>query len=173
MKSLEIRTGDEALERALRVWWREFSPSCPDGRWMITDVDCFAPLGISREITISGRSGKAALLRPFSYEELETLFVLRTGEKTDEERLVFLEKTVLLDGRPLKLSPLERRLLRLLWDAEEPLSARQLSLALWGEERSSNQVNVYISYLRRKTGSRGSAPLIYTARGKGFYIEHG
>ena len=55
---------------------------------------------------------------------------------------------------------------------DQPASAAWLSLALVGEERTSNQINVYIRYLRQKTDLPGRERLIYTQKGRGFYLKN-
>ena len=167
---LEIRTKDEVLRRALECWWKDFSCRCPERDFVITDLASFAPLGCANEITLSAANEKGALPRPFSYEELEN--ALFEAEQKKTPRLVFTAEGARLDGRKLSLSPLEGRLLRLLDEADGPLSAKELSLRLFGEERPSNQINVYINYLRKKTDLPGKERLIRTVRNKGFYISH-
>ncbi len=172
MKTLSIRTTDAVLERALRLWWNDFSIFCLPGKWTVTDLDSFPRLDLPKEFTVSFGDARADLLRPFSYEALEKLFLSTSERPTREERLVFCGENVFLDGNSLSLTPLEKRLLELLWQAEEPLSKEALSLALWGVEHKSNQINVYINYLRKKTEFPDKKPLIHTLWGKGFYIEH-
>lgn len=169
MKHFEIRTKDEVLKRALSCWWEEFAPRAPEGAVVIlTDLDS-EKAGGGGEITLS-RSLPCHLRRPFAFEELEALIL----QKQTKERLLLSEKTVFLDGKPLSLSPLEKRLLTLLAErsAETPVSAEELSLALWGEVRASNQINVYIRYLRKKTDTPGKEGLIHTVRGRGYYLKN-
>jgi len=48
-----------------------------------------------------------------------------------------------------------------------PVSQAQLTTAVWGQPQSSNLVEVYIGYLRRKLG----ADQIRTVRGVGYVLE--
>ncbi|MBQ8911572.1 MAG: winged helix-turn-helix transcriptional regulator [Clostridia bacterium] len=169
MKSLEIRSGDETLKNALSCWFEDFRHRLPgEGTIVISDLDSVPAAGIPNEITLS-RSAPATLARPFSFEELEQAILLQPPKAP---RLVFGEQSAFLDGRELFLSPLEDRLLRLLASQRRPMDKRELSLALWGEERASNQINVYIRYLRKKTDLEGKERLIHTLQGKGFYLKN-
>jgi DNA-binding response OmpR family regulator len=167
--SLEIRTEDRRLKQALRCWFEEFQFRLQDERTvLITDLDSAGATGLPFEITLSRRL-PATLSRPFSFEELERA-VLQAD--SPEKRLFFTEKGVFLDGKELSLSPLELRLLALLDGADRPLSGEELSLMLFGKERTSNQINVYIRYLRKKTDLEGKERLIHTLHGKGFYLKN-
>lgn len=173
MKELQIRTADRTLACALESWWQDFSGKAPEGRWIISDIDTVPPLQVPGEITLSALS-QGDLCRPFSMSELEKLLMGEGSEREERpsgKRLVLTENRAWLDGRELQLSPLEFRMLSVLKSAERPLSADEISMALWGEQRTSNQVNVYISYLRKKTELLGMPRLIYTVRGKGFYLN--
>ena len=171
MRSIQIRTNDEVLKRALEGWWAEFEPCAPaDLCLTLTDLESFPKAG-GEEITLS-RTPPCHLLRPFSFEQLEELI---TGRPSGSgKRLILQENKALLDGRELDLTPLEHRMLVLLAEhsKENPISAAELSLALWGEERASNQINVYISYLRQKTDLPHKERLIHTLRGRGFYLKN-
>ena len=169
MNDLEIRTNDGILRSALEAWWKDFSLRLPDGRYILTDLDAFPPLGCPGECTLSYKK-EADLRRPFAFEDLEDLFLRRCAAQT--KRLVAAPDGVFLDGKKLSLSKLEERLLRLLAEATAPMDARSLSLALWGAERPSNQIGVYIGYLRRKTDTPDGRRLIFTQKGKGYYIQN-
>jgi two-component system, OmpR family, response regulator len=74
-------------------------------------------------------------------------------------------------GVPVDLSPTEFRLLAFLM--EHPglvLTKRQLLEHVWGYEGSSQVVETYISYLRRKLDPLGP-PLIHTQRGVGYALR--
>ena len=168
MRELDVRTNDEILRKALTCWWRDFSPRLPDGRYVLTDLDACPPLGCASECTLSYNK-EGDLTRPFAFEDLEKLFLEKCATPV---RLIFAPDGVFLDGERLSLSPLEKRLLYLLAEASAPMDARALSMALWGEERPSNQVTVYIGYLRKKTDRPDGRRLIFTQKGKGYYIQN-
>ena len=74
-------------------------------------------------------------------------------------------------GVPVDLSPTEFRLLAFLM--EHPglvLTKRQLLEHVWGYGGSSQVVETYISYLRRKLDPLGP-PLIHTQRGIGYALR--
>lgn len=137
-------------------------------------------LGKENEIVFSETPGKGQLVRPFSFEELEGLFgesgksaaPEREGAHRQGQRLIFSGERAILDGQPLLLTPLEGRLLKALLDAERPLSSSELSERLFGTVRPSNQVSVYIGYLRKKTDLPGKERLIFTAHGRGYYLKN-
>ena len=169
MNSLEIRTNDGVLRRALEAWWEDFSSRLPNGRYVLTDLDGFLPLGCENECTVSYKKD-ADLRRPFAFEDLEELFLCRCAP--EGKRLIPAPDGIFLDGKKLSLTKLEERLLRLLSEADAPMDARALSLALWGAERPSNQIGVYIGYLRKKTDRPDGRRLIFTQKGKGYYIQN-
>ncbi len=171
MNSLEIRTNDTVLHKALVSWWQSYRSICPEGDYLLTDLDSVPSLGVRNEFTIS-RKYPADLSRPFSFEELEQIFEKqRNGfQKT---RLTKRDDTFFLDGNRLNLSPLEQKILTLLFESKEPLSVNTMETVLFGAARASNQINVYIRYLRNKTDLPGRPPLILTVRGKGFYLQNG
>ena len=77
-------------------------------------------------------------------------------------------------GRPVDLSPTEYRLLRhLLRNPRRVLSRAQILEAVWGYDfgSSSNSLDVYISYLRRKTEVGGAGRLVQTVRGVGYVLR--
>ncbi len=180
MNSLTVRTKDEELMKALRCWWEEFSLRLPEGKWILTDGDTEKVLGKENEIVFSETPGKGQLVRPFSFEELEGIFSgsgkLIASSKEEEfgqdKRLFFSREGAILDGQSLCLTPLEERLLRALSDADRPLSSSELSIRLFGTVRPSNQISVYIGYLRKKTDLPGKERLIFTAHGRGYYLKN-
>ena len=90
--------------------------------------------------------------------------VLRHGELVVDTE--FGDVTV--DGRPVSLSPTEYALLMaLMAEPGEVVPPHRLAREVWSEPASSNLVQVYISYLRRKIG----AERIRTVRGEGYVLE--
>jgi DNA-binding response OmpR family regulator len=79
-------------------------------------------------------------------------------------------RQVMLEGKPVELSPREFAiLLVLLESAGRALSREQLEQGLygWGDEVESNAVEVHIHHLRKKLG----AELIRTIRGVGYLMD--
>jgi len=75
------------------------------------------------------------------------------------------------DGRELELTKTEFDLLELLmYNAGIVLTRDQIYERIWGFdfETSSKSLDVYISYLRRKTEEAGESRLIHTVRGVGY-----
>ena len=78
-------------------------------------------------------------------------------------------KSASVGGKPVKLSDTEYRLLcRLREYGKKPLSPADV-IDILGTS-TSNELNVYICYLRRKL-ERGNLRLIRTIRGKGYILE--
>jgi two-component system, OmpR family, response regulator MprA len=122
------------------------------------------------------------LVKPFELEELlaRVRALLRRGVGTsrDEEILKYAglrmntsTREVTRDGRVLDLTRTEFTLLELfLTHPRQVLTREQILKAVWGFdfEPSSNSLDVYVMYLRRKTG----APrLINTVRGVGYVLR--
>ena len=85
-----------------------------------------------------------------------------------------LRRTAVRGGRPIELTPLEYRLLEYLCYRTGEVVTR---LDIWervfedGSGGSSNAVDVYIGYLRRKLNAEGDPELIHTRRGQGYVVE--
>ncbi len=78
--------------------------------------------------------------------------------------------------RPLDLTRTEFLLLELfLAHPRQVLGREQILSAVWGFdfEPSSNSLDVYVMYLRRKTEADGEARLIHTVRGVGYVLKAG
>ena len=81
---------------------------------------------------------------------------------------------VLVEGRPVTLTPLEYGLLTCLLEARGQVLSREALLdQVWGYDREpiSNVVEVYVGYLRRKTEAEGEPRLIHTVRGVGYVLR--
>jgi len=122
------------------------------------------------------------LVKPFEFAELlaRIRVLLRHGYAHPSSVIEVADLEVDLGrrearraGEPLELTAREFALLELL-----ALRANQVvsRLEIWeklyetDEDRSSNVVDVYISYLRRKI-DRGRTPLIVTRRGQGYMLR--
>ncbi len=120
------------------------------------------------------------LVKPFALEELlariRALLRRAGGATTDVHRIGDLEvnvatREVRRGEIPLELTKTEFDLLELL--VEHPgvvLNRSVIYERIWGFdfETSSNSLDVYIGYLRRKTEADGRSRLIHTVRGVGY-----
>ncbi len=83
-------------------------------------------------------------------------------------------KTVLCDGSDLALAPAERSLLELLLrDAGKVVPKRRIEHAFseFGDERTTNAVELAVSRLRKKLEGRPSGAIIETVRGVGYLLR--
>ena len=121
------------------------------------------------------------LVKPFALDELLArlrALLRRTGVSGDDD--VLRVGDLMLDpprrqawrgDRELELTKTEFDLLELLlYNAGIVLTRDQIYERIWGYdfETSSKSLDVYISYLRRKTEENGEARLIHTVRGVGY-----
>jgi two-component system response regulator QseB len=132
-----------------------------------------------RDQVIAGLRGDRDdyLLAPFGVDELVARLRLRVrdGEAAEPSLLRRGDVTVdtalglvSVDGKLVTLTPTEFALLTILIsNPDQALSREQLTTMLWREPPSSNVVEVYIGYLRRKLG----AERIRTVRGVGYLLE--
>jgi two-component system, OmpR family, response regulator len=127
-----------------------------------------------REQTVSLLRGTLDdyLTTPFPVEELVSRLRLRISDRTVLRAGVVTVDTALglvsVAGRLVTLSPTEYALLvALAGRPGEPVSQDCLTTAVWGQPKSSNVVEVYIGYLRRKLG----ADRIRTVRGAGYVLD--
>jgi two-component system response regulator MprA len=121
------------------------------------------------------------LVKPFALDELLArlrALLRRTSMSGDDEVLRVSDlsldparRQVWRGDRPLELTKTEFDLLELLlYNAGIVLTREQIYERIWGFdfETSSKSLDVYISYLRRKTEEAGEARLIHTVRGVGY-----
>ena len=126
------------------------------------------------------------LTKPFALEELRArlraLLRRAAAEETDEmERLVYddlvldpLARTVHRGERNIDLTRTEFALLELLMrNAGRPLQRDVIMDRVWGweSEPTSNSLEVFVGYLRRKTEAAGEPRLIHTVRGVGYVLR--
>jgi DNA-binding response OmpR family regulator len=122
------------------------------------------------------------LTKPFSLAELlaRVRAVLRRSTRPYEavlqvEDLVLdrMHRTVARAGRPIELTPKEFALLEfLMQNAHRPVSRSRIIEHVWNLafDTSTNVVDVYINYLRKKVDQGFSRRLIRTVRGVGYQI---
>jgi two-component system response regulator MprA len=121
------------------------------------------------------------LVKPFALDELHARLraLLRRGAGRDD-RLAYADLELDLatlrvhrGGRRIELTVTERRLLEILLAHPEQVLLRDtLYERVWGADLSmtSNALDVYIGYLRRKLEADGAPRLIQTVRGLGFML---
>jgi two-component system response regulator MprA len=125
------------------------------------------------------------LVKPFALQELLARLraLLRRTLEADGAALRFADlsldpetREVCRGERAIELTRTEFLLLELLLRNPKRVLTRELILErVWGYdfETSSNSLDVYIGYLRRKTEGGGEARLIQTVRGVGYVLREG
>jgi two-component system response regulator MprA len=124
------------------------------------------------------------LVKPFGLEELLArvrALLRRTGvEAAKASTLSYGDLTLDVSsrrvdraGHPVRLTRTEFQLLEMfLRHPEQVLSRRQLLAEVWGFEReSTNSLDVYVGYVRRKIEVAGLPRLVHTERGVGFVLR--
>ncbi len=130
--------------------------------------------------------GDDYLTKPFGIDELlvRARILARTsprvaavgspaGTSVGDLRLDEDARTVTRAGEPIDLTPTEYELLRhLARNANRVLSREQLLANVWGMDfgTSSNLVDMYVSYLRKKLDA-GREPMLQTVRGAGYVLR--
>jgi two-component system response regulator MprA len=123
------------------------------------------------------------LVKPFALDELNARVraLLRRAFPTNgDERLAYEDLELDLGTlrarrgeRTLELTRTEQRLLELLLrNPDQVLPRDMIYERVWGHDISatSNSLDVYVGYLRRKTEEAGEERLIHTVRGVGFML---
>lgn len=134
------------------------------------------------------------LVKPFELDELFARIraLLRrssyaTGGTAGEEapghvlsfadlRMDLATREVVRGRRPVELTRTEFTLLEMfLAHPRQVLTREQILKAVWGFdfEPSSNSLDVYVMYLRRKTEAGGEPRLVHTVRGVGYALRGG
>jgi len=120
--------------------------------------------------------------KPFALDELlaRVRALLRRTPSSDEP-LRFADlaldpaaRAVSRNGRPIELTRTEFALLELLIrNPRRVLTRSEILLAVWGYDfgPTSNSLEVYVGYLRRKTEADGAPRLVQTVRGVGYVLR--
>jgi two-component system response regulator MprA len=120
--------------------------------------------------------------KPFALDELlaRVRALLRRTPSSDEP-LRFSDlvldpaaRTASRNGRPIELTRTEFALLELfLHSPRRVLTRSEILVAVWGYDfgPTSNSLEVYVGYLRRKTEAGGAARLLQTVRGVGYVLR--
>jgi two-component system, OmpR family, response regulator MprA len=124
------------------------------------------------------------LVKPFALEELLArlrALLRRTAAGAAGEKLRFAgveldpaEHTVNRGRRPIELTRTEFLLLELfLRHPRQVLTRSQIFERVWGYDfgASSNSLEVYVGYLRRKLEAEGEPRLLHTVRGVGYVLR--
>jgi two-component system response regulator MprA len=124
------------------------------------------------------------LVKPFALEELLArlrALLRRTAPEDVGGPLTFADlsldpetRQVERSGRPIELTKTEFDLLEILMlNSGIVLTREVIYERIWGYDfgTSSNSLDVYIGYLRRKTETEGETRLIYTVRGVGYALR--
>ncbi|HEY1807564.1 MAG TPA: response regulator transcription factor [Acidobacteriaceae bacterium] len=126
------------------------------------------------------------LAKPFDLGELlaRVKALIRRGKGVSHPRIKIadlvidtLEKTVMLAGKPVELSPTEYRALEYLSHRPRSVISKQVLLEHlydYNWEHHSNVIEAHISNLRRKLNRGGETQWIETLRGRGYRLlaEH-
>jgi two-component system response regulator MprA len=132
------------------------------------------------------------LVKPFELDELfarirallrRSSYATASGTAAEDEALAFADlrmdlatREVTRGGRPVELTRTEFTLLEMfLAHPRQVLTREQILKAVWGFdfEPSSNSLDVYVMYLRRKTEAGGEPRLVHTVRGVGYVLRQG
>ncbi|MEU0718994.1 response regulator transcription factor [Streptomyces lavendulocolor] len=133
------------------------------------------------------------LVKPFELDELfarirallrRSSYAVASGAPRPEgDALAFADlrmdlatREVTRGGRPVELTRTEFTLLEMfLSHPRQVLTREQILKAVWGFdfEPSSNSLDVYVMYLRRKTEAAGEPRLVHTVRGVGYVLRGG
>ncbi|MFH8563111.1 response regulator transcription factor [Streptomyces sp. NPDC017988] len=132
------------------------------------------------------------LVKPFELDELfarirallrRSSYAAGAGQAEEGDTLAFADlrmdlatREVTRGGRTVELTRTEFTLLEMfLAHPRQVLTREQILKAVWGFdfEPSSNSLDVYVMYLRRKTEAAGEPRLVHTVRGVGYVLRGG
>ncbi len=132
------------------------------------------------------------LVKPFELDELfarirallrRSSYATAAGAAGEDDVLAFADlrmdlatREVHRGNRPVELTRTEFTLLEMfLAHPRQVLTREQILKSVWGFdfEPSSNSLDVYVMYLRRKTEAGGEPRLVHTVRGVGYALRTG
>jgi DNA-binding response OmpR family regulator len=140
---------------------------------------------VSSAVTTLDAGANDYMTKPFSFEELLARIRAAMRDRSQRSsvelivrdlRLDLLSKYAYRGERRIELAPREWALLEFLMrHPTQVLSREQILDHVWGHgsDSSSNVVDVYIGYLRRKLNCDGERPLLATVRGAGYRMVPG
>lgn len=142
-------------------------------------------LGTAENVALGLNTGADDyLVKPFKFIELLARIksLLRRVEEIDSvQHDVFSfggvminddRKSVTVEGKVLMLTSTEYRLLLMfVKNARRVLSRQDILSEVWGEELSTNVVDVYVNYLRKKLDAHDHPKLIHTVTGMGYVLK--
>jgi two-component system response regulator MprA len=138
--------------------------------------------GLGDRVTGLDAGADDYLVKPFALAELlarlrALLRQNRGSARPEALRFADLEldtvtREVTRAGRPIVLTPTEFDLLRRFVAAPgRVLTRAHLRWQIWGHDPGTNNLDVYVGYLRRKTEAEGACRLLHTIRGVGFVLR--
>jgi two-component system, OmpR family, response regulator MprA len=142
-----------------------------------------ARVSVSDRVTGLDAGADDYLLKPFDVDELVArvkALIRRATMRADDAvlrvgdlALDTMSREVTRDGRPVPLTQKEYSLLEyLMRHAGHPVTREQIAEHVWKTEfdPSTNIVDVYINYLRKKLDVEGP-PVVHTVRGTGYVLR--
>ena len=134
---------------------------------VLADLDTCAnpPVGA----VLMSRERECDLKIPFLISELLAL-TEGGGKKTARLLTDSIERAAVLDGKVLKLTELEFKLLSLLTSEMRYFTKAEILDFVWQGAKDEGIVNVYVHYLREKL-EEGDEKIILSSRGKGYKIN--
>jgi two-component system response regulator MprA len=141
--------------------------------------------GVSDRVAGLDAGADDYLVKPFALEELQArlrALLRRAGPDNGEAGLLRFADLEMDTGayevrrgeRQIELTRTEFSLLRLLLEHPRQVLPRSLILErVWGYDfgRSSNSLEVYVGYLRRKLEAGGEPRVVHTVRGVGYVLR--
>lgn len=123
------------------------------------------------------------MIKPFAFDELlaRVRAVIRRQNRSDSNELVLADlvldisaRTVSRGGKRIELTSKEYAVLEcLMFNKDKTMTREQLISHIWNYDfnGSSNIVDVYIRYLRKKIDEDSDIKLIHTLRGSGYVMR--